>query len=501
MKPINYLKSFFLVIGLFVFPFMGAAKDPDAPHVILFLIDDLGWADLGVTGSTFYETPHLDALAAEGVFFSNAYAANPVCSPTRASILTGKYPSRIGLTNHSGYAGPKGPQYKLNAPQVVGNMPPEDTTLAEAFKEAGYATAHIGKWHLAKHTDTDRTHYPENNGFDINIAGHKMGQPGSYYFPYQSDQHPNTNVPDLAEGSEGDYLTDALTDRAIQFIEGQNGKPFFLNMWYYTVHTPIMPPKEKLAKYNKKLVEMGLNKTTREARAERKSFSHAHQDNVAYACMIESMDENIGRILAALKRLDLEEDTLIVFLSDNGGLSTGTGPMSPTSSLPLRGGKAWVYEGGIRVPLMIKLPGKTRANLKVDIPVVSTDIYPTLLEMAGLPLRPKQHVDGLSLARLALGEADALDREALYFHYPHYHHINSMGPAGAIREGDYKLVEIFETGELELYNLVEDMGENNNLCQTMPELTQKLAAKLKKWRESSAAAMPLKNPQYEPDLD
>lgn len=471
------------------------------PNVILFLIDDLGWSDLGVTGSRYYETPNLDALAKEGVFFSQAYAANPVCSPTRASILTGKYPSRIGLTNHSGAKGPWGPTHKLKPPALVGHLPPEDLTLAEALKEAGYRTAHIGKWHLQAHHQKDRTHYPEANGFDLNIAGHRMGQPGSYYFPYKSAQHPNTNVPDMDDGKAGDYLTDALTDKAIAFIEAHQEQPFFLNLWYYTVHTPIIPRKDKLEKYRKKANAMGLNATMREARAEHQSLSQLHQDNAAYAAMVESMDENIGRILEALRRLELEDDTIVVFFSDNGGLSTGDAPSMPTSSLPLRAGKAWVYEGGIRVPFIVKLPGKVKAGLTVEEPVVSTDIYPTILDLAGLPLRPEQHLDGVSLKALASGKADSLQREAIYFHYPHYHHINTMGPAGAVRKGDYKLVEVYETGAVELYNLRNDIGEEKNLAGAMPELAASIKKMLHDWCENSGSKMPVPNPDYHAEKD
>ena len=478
---------------------MGARATSDEqqpPNIVLFLIDDLGWADLGVTGSTYYETPNVDALAEKGVFFSDAYAANPVCSPTRASIMTGKYPSRIGLSNHSGSAGPKGPTYKLTPPDVVGNLPPEDLTLAEALKAAGYTTAHIGKWHLQAHHNTTRTHYPENHGFDINIAGHRLGQPGSYYFPYTSEQHPSTNVPGMQDGEKGDYLTDALTDKAIQFIENHVDRPFFLNMWYYTVHTPIHPRKDKLEKYRKKAEAMGLNASRKDAVADHLSFSRAQQDSPDYACMVESMDENIGRILDALKRLELENDTMVIFLSDNGGLSTGTGPSYPTSSFPLRAGKAWLYEGGIRVPLILKLPGKVKAGLKVATPVVSTDLYPTILELAGLPLHPEQHVDGMSLKPLLTGHVNTLDREAIYFHYPHYHHINTMGPAGAVRMGDYKLVEVFETGAVELYNLRDDLGEQKNLSAEMPELTGQLTKMLRDWQAASGAGMPIANSDY-----
>ncbi|MGB2559552.1 MAG: sulfatase [Akkermansiaceae bacterium] len=472
------------------------ASEQRKPNIILFLIDDLGWADLGITGSKFYETPNLDRLAKEGAFFSNAYAANPVCSPTRASILTGKYPSRIGLSNHSGSRGPMGAGHQLTPPEVVGNVPLDDITLAEALKNAGYATAHIGKWHLQAHHMKGREHYPEANGFELNIAGHSMGQPGDYYFPYKSKQHPSTNVPDMEDGKEGDYLTDVLTDKAIAYIEEQVEKPFFLNLWYYTVHTPIIPDKSKLKKYAQKARAMGLDKQPAEGIKEHQSVSRRVQANVPYACMVESMDENIGRILKTLEKKGIAQNTIVVFLSDNGGLSTGSGPNSPTSSLPLRGGKAWIYEGGIRSPLIVSYPAGVKASQEVDTPVVSTDIYPTLLDLVGLPLIPEQHVDGVSLKRLLDNGGKTLEREAIYFHYPHYHHINTMGPAGAVRMGDYKLIEVYETGKLELYNLAEDIGEHNDLAAQKPELAAKMKNMLHKWRKESGSAMTTANPGY-----
>jgi len=477
-------------------PAIAVATATVRPNVVLILVDDLGWADLGVSGSTFYETPNVNRLATEGVYFSDAYAANPVCTPTRASILTGKYPSRLKITNHSGIRGAMGPQYPLNPPMVEGSIPLEDTTLAEALREAGYTTAHIGKWHLQPHGEKGRAHFPEANGFDINIAGHNAGQPGSFYFPYKSEQHPWSNVPDLDDGKEGDYLTDVLTDKAVDFIKTHRDGPFFLNLWYYTVHTPIEPRKDKVDKYRRKVKAMGLDKTMGDAVPEHDSFTHARQDNAAYAAMVESMDENVGRILDTLKELNLENDTIVIFTSDNGGLSTGTGPRSPTSNLPLRAGKGWVYEGGIRVPLIIRLPGAVRAGVTSEEPVVSTDFYPTILDMVGLPLRPEQHLDGQSLKPLLTGSASSLDRNALYFHFPHYHPINTMGPAGAVRARDYKLVEVFETGDVELYDLSKDIGEQNDLSREMPELADRLKKMLHAWREETGSLMPMPNPDY-----
>ena len=465
------------------------------PNIVFFLIDDLGWADVGCNGSTFYETPNVDRLAAEGMRFTDAYAANPVCTPTRASIMTGKYPSRINMTNFGGHQGPTSAKYKLLGPKAIGSMPLQEITIAEALKEAGYRTAHIGKWHLQKHGQKDKANFPEAQGFDVNIAGHNAGQPGSYFYPYKSKRHAWSNVPDLEGGKEDEYLTDRLTSEAISFIKDNKDEPFFLNMWYYTVHTPIMGRPDKVEKYRQKAKRLGLDNPD-EAIKEYDSWHHARQDNAAYAAMVESMDENVGRILDALKANGLEESTAVIFMSDNGGLSTGSGKKMPTSNLPLRAGKAWVYEGGIREPMIIKWPGVTKPGLTCAEPVVSTDFYPTMLEMAGLPLRQEQHVDGMSLKPLLTGEAESVGRDAIYFHYPHYHHINSMGPAGAVRMGDWKLVERYENMKIELFNLREDIGERHDLSQSKPELAAKLRQMLHDWREKSGARMPTPNPNY-----
>jgi len=478
------------------------AADETRPNVVLILIDDLGWADLELTGSTFHETPRMNQLAREGVFFSNAYAANPVCSPTRASILTGKVPSRIGVTNHGGTPGPRGPAYRLTSPDVAGNLPPEDLTMAEAFHAAGYRTAHIGKWHLQAHYEKGNANFPEAHGFELNIAGHAIGQPGAYYFPYESEAHPSTNVPDLEDGQEGDYLTDVLTDKAIEYMEAHREEPFFLNLWYYTVHTLIDPRKDLLEKFNHKAQSLwGANRPDQGVPEYRGFFSRTLQDKPDYAAMVAAMDENVGRILDALDRLGLADNTVVVFFSDNGGLSTGPRLGYPTSNLPLRAGKAWLYEGGIRVPFLIRYPGTVPAGVTLDTPVMSTDVYPTLLALAGMPLKPDQHVDGVNLAPLMRGEQAQLDREALYFHYPHYHPINSKGPSGAIRMGDYKLHESFETGQTELYNLRTDPGETHDLSAEQPERARDMLERLHAWQRETGAAMPVENPAYDPAND
>lgn len=487
-----------LALGISLAMTAHAAERP--PNVVLILVDDLGWTDLGCYGSTFHETPNIDALAKSGALFTDAYAANPVCSPTRASILSGKYPSRIGVTSHSGNKGPHGASYQLVPPAVNGNIPPGDTTLAEALRSAGYATAHVGKWHLQGHNEPGTDNFPEKHGFDINIGGHNAGQPGSYHFPYRSKQHPFTNVPGMEDGKEGDYLTDALTTKAIGFIKDHAEKPFFLNLWYYTVHTPIEPRQDKLEKYTAKAKALGFDKSKPQGIPEHHYKSKARQDNPSYAAMVESLDENVGRVLTELDRLGLKDNTIVVLFSDNGGLSTGPGPMQ-TSVRPLRAGKAWLYEGGIREPLLISYPRKIKNDQRITEPVVSTDLFPTILGLAGLPLMPEQHVDGVDLAPLLEGKTSKLAREALYFHFPHYHYVNTMGPSGAVRAGDYKLVEAFETGKVELYNLRDDISETRDLAAEKPELAAKLSRMLEQWRNESGSKMPTMNPDYTTEND
>lgn len=476
----------------------GAADRP--PNIVLILADDLGWADLGCYGSSFHQTPNLDALARSGALFTDAYAASPVCSPTRASILTGKYPSRIGMSYLAGTRGPSGKGHMLIPPEVTGNMPPGDTTLAEALKEHGYVTGHFGKWHLQGHGEKGNDNYPGSHGFDRNTAGTNMGQPGSYHFPYKSKAHPATNVPDMGDGKDGDYLTDALTTKAVRFIADNKDRPFFLNLWYFTVHTPIEARKDKEVRYTAKAKSLGLDKDAA-ARAEHGSFSNRNQRSPAYAAMVESLDDNVGRIMQALEERGLAGNSIIVFTSDNGGLSTGPGPNMPACNLPLRAGKAWLYEGGIREPLLIRYPAAIRPGLRISEPVVSTDIYPTILGLAGLPARPEQHVDGLDLAPLLEGSASSTGREAIYFHLPHYHHINTMGPCGAVRAGDYKLVEAYETGKAELYNLRDDIGETRDLSSEQPELAAKLRKMLHDWRDATGSRTVQPNPEYDPSAD
>ncbi|MCB0731108.1 MAG: sulfatase, partial [Ignavibacteriae bacterium] len=402
------------------------------PNIVFVLVDDLGWKDLGIYGSEFYETPNLDQFTSESVMFTNAYSASPVCSPTRASIMTGKYPSRVGITDWIPGLDPK--DRKLLGPQDLNELPLQEVTIAEVLKRNNYKTFFAGKWHLG-----DSGYFPEQQGFDLNFGGHHMGQPpGGYYSPY--------NNPKLKDGPDGEYLTDRLTNESIKFIEENSENPFFVYLSYYSVHTPIEANKKYVGKFREKLKTLKNSKI--EKLKEHNGSTVQNQVNPEYASMVYSLDKNFGRLISKLKKLDLYDNTIIVFTSDNGGLSTlSLNANAPTSIKPLRAGKGWCYEGGIRVPLLIKQQGKSKKVIS-DFPVVSMDFFPTLLELACLDNIPIENIDGKSLVPLLNGE-NQIDREAIFWHFPHYH--GSMWtPGSAIRKGKWKLVEFYETGEIEL---------------------------------------------------
>ena len=435
------------------------------PNFVFILVDDLGWRDVGYyighgyKGSTYYETPNINKLARQGMRFTDAYAACPVCSPTRASIMAGKYPARMHLTDW--IHGHVDPNAKLLIPDWTHYMRTEEVTIAEALKAVGYATGHIGKWHLGD----DSSYWPDNQGFDVNIGGWKYGSPsGGYFSPYGS--------PTLPDGPDGEYLTDREGMEAEKFIENNKDRPFFLYLAHYAVHTPLQAKQDIIDKY------------------EAKPPSPEH-DNATYAAMIHSMDEAVGRILDKIKKVNIDENTIVILMSDNGGL------LGPTDNTPLRGGKSQAYEGGIREPMIIKWHGVVQAGSICSEPVISTDFYPTILEMAGLPLKPEQHRDGVSLVPL-LKQVGTLNREAIYWHYPHYHINNPYGPFGAIRNGDWKLIEYFENMNLELYNLNSDLGEQTNLAAINPTKATELRDMLHVWRTSVDAQMPTPNPDYSP---
>jgi arylsulfatase A-like enzyme len=458
-------------------------------NFVFFLIDDMGWMDAGCYGSTFYDTPSIDRLAAEGMRFTDAYAACPVCSPTRSSILSGKYPARMILTN---WIPGKRPG-KMNPPEFLHEMPLEDHIMAEAFKDAGYTTCFVGKWHLG-----NTGYLPENQGFDINIAGRHFGSPPGYFHPFErkNQQGEITMEVGLTGGKEGEYLTDRLTDESIAFLQDHQEEPFLLYLSHYAVHTPLQAKPELVEKYRKKAANLPPETGPRFAPEGRRE-NRTVQDHAVYGAMVESMDESVGRIMDTLEELGLDDNTAIIFMSDNGGLSTSEG--SPTSNLPLRAGKGWLYEGGIREPMLIKWPGMTTPGSICSEPVTSTDFYPTMLDMAGLPQIPEQHVDGISITPLLTGVA-APKRDALYWHYPHYGN-QGCTPGGAIRAGDWKLIEFYEEMNVELYNLADDIGEQQNLSAQYPDLVQELRQKLHEWRQDVDARMPTPNPDYDPVAD
>ena len=474
----SYLFCLLVLISVVASGAAEPAKPPARPNIVFILADDLGWSDLGCYGSTFYETPHLDQLAAKGMRFTDAYAACSVCSPTRASILAGKYPARLHLTDWLP-GRPDRPDQKLKRPVIVDHLPLEEVTLAGALREGGYQTGFIGKWHLG-----GPDFFPEKQGFDLNVAGCTRGSPPSYFSPYR--------IPTLPDGPKGEYLTDRLTDEALKFLAGAGGKPFLLYLSHYAVHNPQQAKAELVAKYQAKAARL-LPPAGPEFLAEGKQQTRQIQNQPVYAAMVESVDESVGRIMQKLAELGIEGNTIVVFTSDNGGLSTAEG--APTSNLPLRGGKGWHYEGGVREPLIVHWPGVTQPGSTCRAPMISTDYYPTFLEMAGLPLRPRQHVDGASLVPLLKGRA-AVERP-LFWHYPHYSN-QGGGPGGAVRAGNFKLIEWYEDMRAELFDLSGDVGERHDLAATMPERTAALRRQLHDWRQSVGAAMPTPNPDYNP---
>ncbi|MBL4574786.1 MAG: sulfatase [Opitutaceae bacterium] len=457
------------------------------PNIIFILIDDMGWKDLGCYGSSFYETPHIDKLASEGMLFTDAYAACPVCSPTRASILTGKYPARVGVTQFIGghTVG------RLEDVPYFHQLPMSERSLAQTLKDHGYATWHVGKWHLGNSPTS-----PTDHGFDINIAGCDWGMPQNGYFsPW--------NIETLENGEDGEYLTDRLTDESIRLIkEADADQPFFLNLWHYAVHTPIESPDPLIQKYEKKAALLGLDKENpleegenfpcqhkKHLKVQRRKF----QSDPAYAAMVENLDQNIGRLMNALEESGQADNTLIIFTSDNGGLSTAEG--SPTSNAPLHEGKGWMYEGGTREPLIIKWPHNVPAGSRSSTPLTSTDFYPTLPEAAGIDPLPHQHVDGKSF--IPLFNSEPLERGPLFWHYPHYSNQGDT-PGCSIRDGDWKLIHFFEDDRLELYHLANDLSETTNLAETEPKKTKELKQKLDDWKISVGALIPKKNVNYIP---
>ena len=450
------------------------------PNIVFILADDLGWADLGSYGSMFYETPNLDRMAEEGMRFTDAYAACNVCSPTRASILTGKYPASMGITSHIGL--PQPDKWRKNTPLLPASyeehLDLSEITLAEAMKAAGYRTAFIGKWHLGY----DEQYYPEHQGFDVNIGGYGKGQPPSYFSPYR--------IPNLSDGPKGEYLTDRLTDEALKLMEESKDEPFLIYLSHYAVHTPLQGKPELVEKYKAKAEK--LNGSDTEFSDDRGVSTRQVQSHAVYAAMVESLDDSVGRIMDKLRELDLEKNTIVIFTSDNGGLSTSEG--SPTSNLPLSVGKGWNYEGGIREPLIVKWPGVTKPGSVTDGQVTSPDFYPTILQIIGQPVPAGQKIDGESVVPLLKGET--MPKRPLYWHYPHYSNQGGF-PSGVVRLGDYKLVENYQDMSVELFNVKSDIGERNEISKANPEKAVELTKLLHEWRKQVGAEMPTPNPGYD----
>lgn len=475
--------AFGATVGLSAFS-LAKGKVFRRPNFLFVLVDDLGYADLRSFGSSFHDTPNLDRLADSGMKFVDAYAACPVCSPTRAAIMTGCHPVRVDITDW--IPGMRNiANHKLICPEDQHDLAHDEVTVAEVLKGNGYQTFFAGKWHLGE----DKAHWPLRQGFDINKGGHHRGSPpGGYYSPYKN--------PVLEDGPKGEYLPDRLTDETISFMKGRDkSKPFLAYLAYYTVHTPIQTAPRHLDKYKKRLADMPQEDMANFV-VEHEGKTKLWQDRPDYATMVQGMDDNIGRLMESLKELGVDDNTVVIFTSDNGGLATLRNP-GPTSNAPLRSGKGWCYEGGIRVPLIIRAPGLTKAGTVSKEPVVSMDFFPTMLEMAGIPLKPELHVDGYSLMPL-IKKGKPLDREAIYWHYPHYHG-STWTPGAAIRARDWKLIEFYETGKIELYNLANDIGEKNDLAKKMPEKAKQLHEMLKAWQKEIGAKMPKPNPNYKPN--
>ncbi|NNK62059.1 MAG: sulfatase, partial [Gemmatimonadetes bacterium] len=454
-------------------------EGPPPLNVVMIVVDDLGWMDSAAYGSTFYDTPHIDRLASEGARFTQFYTASPVCSPTRASLMSGKHPARLRLTNWIG-----GEQNGLlRQAEYIRELPLEEVTVGEAFQEAGYATGYVGKWHLGR-----ESFMPEAQGFGWTFAVNHAGQPGSYFPPYENPNWDITNVPDLEGDPDDAYLTDRLTDASLEFLETHADTAFLLVLSHYAVHTPLQAEEHAVAEYEAKARSLG-EETDADFRDERASVTKLRQDHATYAAMIRSTDESVGRILDRLETLGIADRTAVVFVSDNGGLSTlmRRSFNLATSNEPLRAGKGWLYEGGIRAPLLVKWPGAAPPGSVVDALATSHDLYPTLLEMAGLALRPGQHVDGVSLAGVLQGSATA--RDTVYWHFPHYHGSGNR-PSAALRAGQWKLVHWFEDGVSELYDLDADLSESQDLASEHPGLTASLAERLEVWLRGVDANYP-----------
>ncbi|MBP88883.1 MAG: sulfatase [Planctomycetaceae bacterium] len=447
---------------------LSAAEGDRPPNIVFLLADDLGWTGLRCFGSDFYETPNLDNLAQDGMKFTNAYSACTVCSPTRASIMTGMYPARLRLTDF--IAGQNRPWAKLRIPDWTKGLEDRHVTIAEALSAAGYATAQVGKWHLNFPGQSPAEHGPTAHGFDFQYSK----PAGTKGYLLRTGGNPDGE-------SKSEYLTDYLTDKAVEFIDDHRTKSFFLYFAYHVPHTPIQGRADLVSDFTKKVRDDATHK------------------NPAYAAMVASLDQSVGRVLERLDRHGIAGNTVVVFTSDNGGLTQRYGKHDGfTENLPLRRGKGSAYEGGVRVPAIVRWPGVTEAGSICAEPIVTTDYYPTFLEIAETKGDAKHNanVDGKSIVSL-LRDSDAELNRNLYWHYPHYH-AGGDSPYSAIRSGKWRLIEFHEDDRVELYDLLTDIGEQNDLTAKMPEQATKLRAKLHKWRDAIDAQMPVENANYDP---
>jgi arylsulfatase A-like enzyme len=454
--------------------FANASSAKTKPNIVVILADDLGARDLGCYGSTFHRTPRLDALAKRGVRFTNAYAASPVCSPSRVALLTGLHPARVGLTDWLPGRNDR-PDQALNRPVIPAQLALEYETLGESLGRAGYATAHIGKWHLG-----GKGFGPVEQGFSLNVAGDDTGTPLSYFAPFRNAA--GRFMPGLETAPEGQYLTDRLTEEAVAFVEAQAkaDKPFFLYMPHYAVHTPMRAPSDLINAFDGSTIAPG------------------QQRNPIYAAMLESLDRSVGRILDTIETLGLTNDTWIIFTSDNGGLATTEGPNTPaTSNAPLREGKGWLYEGGLRVPSIVAGPGLKSPGSTSDRLVMLTDIVPTVLSLVPDAKSKFVALDGVDFSDTLISGEIGPGR-TLYWHYPHYSNQGGR-PGGALRKDAWKLVEFYETGRRELFDLAKDPAESRNLASEEPEKTAELGAELARWRATVDARMPSPNPGFVPN--
>jgi arylsulfatase A-like enzyme len=480
---------------------MQAQNKDQRPNVILILADDLGWADLTSYGSTFYETPNLDKLASNGIRFSQNYATCPVCSPTRASLMTGKYTVKTGVTDWIRGRQEDGkamPYEKLIAQPTAYQLALEEKTIGEFALENGYKTFFAGKWHLGE----EEKYWPDHQGFQVNMGGWSKGSPngkvndstGGFFTPYKN--------PKLKDGPAGEYLTDRLTNECLAFLDCNKQSAFFLMYSLYAVHNPLQAPSALIKKYEAKKEKLGIKNQDRFAkdeewmRYENGWKRRLVQDNPVYAAMIENMDWNIGRILDKLKQMDLDDNTLVIFTSDNGGLSTAEG--SPTVNGPLRAGKGWLYEGGIRVPLIMYWKGKIIAGSSSDLPVSTADLFPTIAAAINKNYQKEKSIDGENIFQLLI-KPKAYQNRQFFWHYPHYSNQGGK-PGSAIREGNYKLIYNYEDESVELYDIVNDISEKNNIASANIEIVNRLKKQLFQWLKENAALFPNKNPAYNPSV-